>query len=92
MGGQQFYNNRGGGQQYRQKQQFQGNMGGPQMFAMAGQGMQGMNLGVGPMNFGLQMQGATNQPYQKREYGNLVGLYVGNLSHKTFDLDLYKYF
>jgi len=30
-------------------------MGGPQMFAMAGQAMQGMNLGVGPMNFGLQM-------------------------------------
>lgn len=62
------------------------------MFAMAGQGMQGMNLGVGPMNFGFQMQGAANQPYQKREYGNLIGLYVGNLSQKTFDLDLYKYF
>ena len=62
------------------------------MFGMGGQGIQGMNLGVGPMNFGFQMQGAANQPYQRKDYNNLVGLYVGNLSHKIYDLDLYRFF
>ena len=62
------------------------------MFAMGGQGIQGMNLGVGPMNFGFPMQGAANQPYQRKDFNNLVGLYVGNLSNTVYDLDLYRYF
>ena len=46
------------------------------------------NIGGVP-GMGVQIQ---QQPPQKRDYSNIFTLYVGNLSDKTFDLDLLKFF
>jgi RNA recognition motif-containing protein len=65
-------------------------MGGPGGMGGVMGGMQG---GL-PMNMGnpLGMVTAPQQPAQKRDYSNIFTLYVGNLSDKTFDLDLLKFF
>jgi len=52
-----------------------------------------MNMGMGPMSMGGQLQNGMpgGAPPAKRDF--LVhSLYIGNLSSKTFDLDLYKFF
>ncbi len=36
--------------------------------------------------------GAVQRQGQQKDYSKFSSLYVGNLSDKTFDLDLYKYF
>lgn len=94
---------RGGNQQYRQKAGgpgFPGGPpqmvgGGPQMFAqMPMGGMPGaMNMGPGAMGLGGPMPGGGpgGAPPAKREFP-VHSLYIGNLSPKTFDLDLYKFF
>ena len=46
------------------------------------------NMGGAP---GMQIQ-LNQQPAVKRDYSNIFTLYVGNLSDKTFDLDLLKFF
>ena len=59
----------------------------PNMFhgAMPG-GMNVMNQGIGPLTMGGQI-GQQNPP-QKRDFSKIAG----NLSDKTFDLDLLKFF
>ena len=49
-----------------------------------------MNQGFGPMTMGNQL--GQQNPGPKRDYSNIATLYVGNLSDKTFDLDLLKFF
>jgi len=68
-------------------------MGGPQMYATMNMGMAGvMNMGMGPMGIPGQLPNGMQQPAVKRDFPNLFTLYAGNLSDKTFDLDLLKYF
>lgn len=52
------------------------------------QSMIGNNFGQKP--FGIQNGGAPQGPRPERT--NLHCLYVGNLSNRVFDLDLYKFF
>lgn len=55
-------------------------------------GMPGvMNMGIGPMA-GITLPNSQSGPKPKREYPKQFSLYVGNLSDKTYDLDLFKYF
>lgn len=53
-------------------------------------GMQNFINPVSQMMMGGPMNSST--PQQKRDYSNCHSLYIGNLSSKTFDLDLYKFF
>ena len=55
-----------------------------------------MNMGMGPTNkisFPMANGQQPQQPPQpKAERAPTYSLYIGNLSQKTFDLDLYKFF
>lgn len=68
------------------------NGGAPNMFGGQMNGMPGaMNLGIGGALGGFQLPN-TQAPRPKRDYPPQYSLYVGNLSDKTYDLDLYKFF
>jgi RNA recognition motif-containing protein len=70
-------------------------MGLPGGMGMMG-GMQGQTVpfNMGPMGMGAGLANGMGQqqPAPKRDYSNIFTLYVGNLSDKTFDLDLLKFF
>ena len=62
-----------------------------QMYQPKGRG--GYMGGGLPMSFGSFNQGIkTGPPHPKKDFSQYYSLYVGNLSNKTFDLDLYKFF
>jgi len=61
------------------------------MYSMMGQGMGGLgNMNL--MGVGSQLANGMTNPAPKRDYSNMSTLYAGNLSDKTFDLDLLKFF
>jgi len=61
----------------------------PAFTQMAG-GPQVLNMGLAPNMKGFPQNG--QQPIQKKDRAPTHSLYIGNLSNKTYDLDLYKFF
>jgi len=54
-------------------------------------GMGGMAM-MNPLGVGNQLANGMTAQQPKRDYSNMSTLYAGNLSDKTFDLDLLKFF
>lgn len=51
-----------------------------------------LNMGIGPNIKGFPQQNGQQPPIPKKDRAPQHTLYIGNLSNKTYDLDLYKFF